>query len=700
MAEIRSLLNQRFTAPPPSPDDLIVNINCLLQLFRRCEQCRCENAIQINGDRTCLSVTQHCHSCNHLRTWTSNSSAARTTDIEYREKPQNSWVAEVQVALPSEDPDEAPPSEDPDEAPPSEDPDEAPPPEDPDEAPPSEDPDEAPPSEDPDEAPPSDVKVEAVELTGSLQMEVTEDQPPRLWGSGPSLIRWGEAEGNNGAEGRMTVTEVVLVSETDSVHSHEDKCLSLAEKKGGEESMVKSLGSKQLKKSTDQHPAIELTIYSTEPEDSESQTSQIDRQGEKNLMDRQGEKNLMDRQGEKNLMDRQGEKKLVAVDGFEGEGGVCELEGEEKLVMEEEDGESESDFNHKQEQAALRGSASDFHLEEEVTGSDSEFDPEEEIAARGRGRDRWGGGGRGRVGGNEGGRGKPLLKRTVETGMNVSAEHSAKSKHPKDDIVLCPECGVLYSTKLQEYRKCEHKFTARCQDCGKHFVNLQGLKIHRRRLHRQDCEFPCKFCLQPFRTRPDKLTHERSHIFTENVPPYCCVECPLRFDQILIRNRHLREHKSRRHICHTCYKEFDKAHLLERHELSHSDDKPYKCQVCQRAFAQASQLKSHLRVHTGERPFQCQRCDKSFNHNVSLKNHVRRYHSPDSGPDPDGGAGGGGQGEGEGVGKKMPRQQVQLTLWTEWAGADGAIRMEAQEKKRRCQCNNDLEPEEDKIKKT
>uniref|UniRef100_A0AAY5K468 C2H2-type domain-containing protein n=1 Tax=Esox lucius TaxID=8010 RepID=A0AAY5K468_ESOLU len=400
-------------------DDLIVNINCLLQLFRRCEQCRCENAIQINGDRTCLSVTQHCHSCNHLRTW------------------------------------------------------------------------------------------------------------------------------------------------TNSVHSHEDKCLSLAEKKGGEESMVKSLGSKQLKKSTDQHPAIELTIYSTEPEDSESQTSQIDRQGEKNLMDRQGEKNLMDRQGEKNLMDRQGEKKLVAVDGFEGEGGVCELEGEEKLVMEEEDGES---------------------------------------------------------------RGKPLLKRTVETGMNVSAEHSAKSKHPKDDIVLCPECGVLYSTKLQEYRKCEHKFTARCQDCGKHFVNLQGLKIHRRRLHRQDCEFPCKFCLQPFRTRPDKLTHERSHIFTENVPPYCCVECPLRFDQILIRNRHLREHKSRRHICHTCYKEFDKAHLLERHELSHSDDKPYKCQVCQRAFAQASQLKSHLRVHTGERPFQCQRCDKSFNHNVSLKNHVRRYH--------------------------------------------------------------------------
>ncbi|XP_070977975.1 gastrula zinc finger protein XlCGF49.1-like [Oncorhynchus clarkii lewisi] len=88
---------------------------------------------------------------------------------------------------------------------------------------------------------------------------------------------------------------------------------------------------------------------------------------------------------------------------------------------------------------------------------------------------------------------------------------------------------------------------------------------------------------------------------------------------------------SPRDICNTCYKEIPQLSKLEKHELSHSDNKSFRCQVCQRSFAQASQLKSHLHVHTGERPFKCQRCVKSFDHNVSLKNLVTRYHQGESG---------------------------------------------------------------------
>uniref|UniRef100_A0AAY5KEC5 C2H2-type domain-containing protein n=1 Tax=Esox lucius TaxID=8010 RepID=A0AAY5KEC5_ESOLU len=384
-----AIINEHLTIGPPSSDDIVVNINCLLQLFQRCEECRQKSVIKTEGDRTCLSVTQHCHTCNHLRTWTSNSSA---------------W-------------------------------------------------------------------------TGSLEMEVTVDQPPRPGGSGPSLVR--RKEGSKGAETRRRMTKVVFDSETVSTQSQEENGLS---------SWERSL--------------------------------------------------------------------------------------REGLT------ESDSDFDLEDE------------AEEGLTESDSDFDPEE--------------------GKSKKGSGTPLQKST-DGPMQDSRRH----------FVLCPKCGILYSTRLQ-YRKCDHKFMITCPDCGKHCANEIGLKSHQKRQHSHDKIFPCKFCLQPFKTRPEKLTHQKSHRFTD-YRCYSCSDCPLRFDNVFVRNRHVREH--RKHICQICDKEFQKGHILNRHNLSHSDDKPFKCQVCQRAFAQASQLKSHLRVHTGERPFQCQRCDKSFNHNVSLKNHVRRYHN-------------------------------------------------------------------------
>ncbi|XP_028971461.2 zinc finger and SCAN domain-containing protein 10 isoform X2 [Esox lucius] len=768
------------------------------QLFQRCEECRQKSVIKTEGERTCLSVTQHCHSCNHLRTWTSNSSAARTTDSEYGEKPQNSWVAEVQVALPPddqedslppddqedslppddqedslppddqedslppddqedslppddqeaslppddqeaslppedpeaslppedpeaslppedpeaslppedpeaslppedpeaslppedpeaslppedpeaslppEDPEASLPPEDPEASLPPEDPEASLPPEDPEASLPPEDPEASLPPEDPeatlppedpeatlppedpeatlppeapDEAMPPQNTGNALEWTGSLEMEVTVDQPPRPGGSGPSLVR--RKEGSKGAETRMKLTMVEFDSETDSTQSQEENGLSSWERSLRvelQENMHMQLGCE------------EVPIDSVVPEDSETKTSQIDTERE---------------------------KRHVAADWCEKEDGVCETDGGEKGETEGEDEEIDSEFDLEESEEGLTESDSDFDLEDEAEGgltesdsdfdledeaeeglteSDSDFDPEE--------------------GKSKKGSGTPLQKST-DGPMQDSRRH----------FVLCPECGILYSTRLQ-YRKCDHKFMITCPDCGKHCANEIGLKSHQKRQHSHDKIFPCKFCLQPFRTRPEKLTHQKSHRFTD-YRCYSCSDCPLRFDNVFVRNRHVREH--RKHICQICDKEFKKRHLLDRHNLSHSDDKPFKCQVCQRAFAQASQLKSHLRVHTGERPFQCQRCDKSFNHNVSLKNHVRRYHSPDSGPDPDGGAGGGGQGEGEGVGKKMPRQQ--LTFWTEWemwAGGEGAKRVEAQPRKRKHQCIDDASDEEAK----
>ncbi|CAL8265765.1 unnamed protein product [Gadus morhua 'NCC'] len=83
------------------------------------------------------------------------------------------------------------------------------------------------------------------------------------------------------------------------------------------------------------------------------------------------------------------------------------------------------------------------------------------------------------------------------------------------------------------------------------------------------------------------------------------------------------------HACEACGKAFRDVYHLNRHRLSHSDEKPYSCPVCQQRFKRKDRMSYHVRSHQGgvEKPYICPHCAKAFSRPDHLNSHVRQVHS-------------------------------------------------------------------------
>lgn len=83
------------------------------------------------------------------------------------------------------------------------------------------------------------------------------------------------------------------------------------------------------------------------------------------------------------------------------------------------------------------------------------------------------------------------------------------------------------------------------------------------------------------------------------------------------------------HACETCGKAFRDVYHLNRHRLSHSDEKPFSCSICQQRFKRKDRMSHHVRSHQGgvEKPYVCPHCGKAFSRPDHLNSHVRQVHS-------------------------------------------------------------------------
>ncbi|XP_054838613.1 histone-lysine N-methyltransferase MECOM isoform X6 [Eublepharis macularius] len=162
----------------------------------------------------------------------------------------------------------------------------------------------------------------------------------------------------------------------------------------------------------------------------------------------------------------------------------------------------------------------------------------------------------------------------------------------------------------------------RCEDCDQLFESKAELVDHQK--------FPCStphsaFSMVEEEFQP-KLDKENDLHDMQDIQE--CKECDQVFSDVQSLEKHMLSHtEEREYKCDQCPKAFNWKSNLIRHQMSHDSGKHYECENCAKVFTDPSNLQRHIRSqHVGARAHACPECGKTFATSSGLKQH-KHIHS-------------------------------------------------------------------------
>lgn len=92
-------------------------------------------------------------------------------------------------------------------------------------------------------------------------------------------------------------------------------------------------------------------------------------------------------------------------------------------------------------------------------------------------------------------------------------------------------------------------------------------------------------------------------------------------------------HKGKHYMCQVCGKSFSTNAALNKHQLCHTDERPFMCEHCGRTFKCKTHCDTHTKnIHPGDlqlttppEKFECELCKKLFSTKVYRDMHLKRH---------------------------------------------------------------------------